>query len=122
MDQKEFKHWQAVTATSAHQWVEDPIVRLNGRGAIYYTGGEDGFYMKLSPEGRITLGAYKGAFPHIGEAVFKEKASRDCGSFDAAFQLTCQLGGKQFLADIFSNHQIPQETVQTTLVPDVPED
>ncbi len=36
-------------------------------------------------------------------------AERKCGSFNEAFQLACELGGRKFLADMFSGSQIPQE-------------
>jgi hypothetical protein len=74
MTQHEFEYWQAVTAESAHKWVEDRVTRLNGNGALFYTGGEDGQYMRLSPEGKLTVGTYEGAIPHIGEAMFRRGA------------------------------------------------
>ena len=41
MTKKELEQWQAVTDSSQYRWVEDRITRLNGRGALYYTGGQD---------------------------------------------------------------------------------
>ena len=46
MDQREFEHWQAVTSSSRHMWVEDAVTRMNGRGCLYYSGGESGIYMR----------------------------------------------------------------------------
>jgi hypothetical protein len=112
MNQGEFKYWQAITKSSEDGWVEDVITRLNGKGTLYYTGGEDGRYMRLSPDGKLTVGTYEGAFPHIGEAMFKQEAEHQYGSFDEAFQAACKLGGTEFLADIFSNDQIPQEAIE----------
>ena len=111
MNQKELEHWQAVTASSTHRWVEDSIFRLNGRGAMYYTGGEGGSYMKISQDGTLELGAYEGALPHIGEAIFTVKAQKQCADFGEAFRVACQIGGKKFLMDMFSVDQIPQETL-----------
>ncbi len=52
-------------------WVEDAVSRLNGRGCLYYSGGESGIYMRITPDGTLQVGNYEGAIPHIGEALFK---------------------------------------------------
>lgn len=113
MNQKELESWQAVRASSTHKWVEDSIFRLNGRGAMYYTGGEDGIYMEISKDGTLELGDYEGALPHIGEAIFTVKAQKQCAGFDEAFQIACQIGGKKFLMDLFSSDQIHQEALSS---------
>ncbi|MDD3229977.1 MAG: hypothetical protein PHE09_12280 [Oscillospiraceae bacterium] len=113
MDQKEWEHWQAVTASSTHKWVEDAIFRLNDRGAMYYTGGEDGIYMRIKKDGMLELGTYEGALPHIGEASFTVKAQKKYPDFNEAFQTACELGGKKFLMDMFSADQIPQELISS---------
>ena len=97
MTDAEMRQWLAVTENSRFQWTEDKITSLNGRGALYYFGGEDGIY--------------KGAFPHIGEALFTRKAVMDCGDFNQAFQKAAQLGGRQFLQDMFSSKP-SQEFIQ----------
>ncbi len=102
MTDTELKQWIAVTANSQYQWTEDEITRLNGRGALYYFGGEDGVYIRIQPEGELSVGTYEGAFPHIGEAVFTQKSSVVCDSFGQAFQRAIELGGQQFLQDMFS--------------------
>jgi hypothetical protein len=112
VDQKEWEHWRAVTASSTHKWVEDAIFRLNDRGVMYYTGGEDGIYMQISKDGMLELGTYEGALPHIGEAFIIIKAQKKCPDFNKAFQLACELGGKKFLMDMFSADQIPQELIR----------
>lgn len=108
MTQHELEHWLKVTASSEYRWVEDEITRRGGRGALYYTGGEDGIYMRLSPDGRLTAGTYEGAFPHIGEALFTQKAEHQYASFSAASQAALEFGGIQFLADMLSSDQMPQ--------------
>ena len=110
MTKQEFEYWQAITDGSAHRWVEDSITRLNGNGALYYTGGEDGVYMRLSPVGKLTVGTYEGAFPHIGEAVFSPKMERQYDDINGAFKAACQIGGKQLL-DMLSLDAVPQTEV-----------
>ena len=76
MTNRELKQWQAVTNGSRHCWAEDSITRLNGQGALYYVGGATGCFMRITPEGKLTIGSYKGAFPHIGEACFQAEAEK----------------------------------------------
>ena len=111
MTQSEFEYWQAITESSAHKWVEDNITRLNGNGALYYTGGKDGIYMRLSPDGKLMVGTYEDAIPHIGEAVFKRGAEHQYADFNSAFEAACQLGGKQFLVDLFSQDSMSREMI-----------
>lgn len=108
MTRQEFDHWQAVTESSRYRWREDTATRLNDQGALYYTGGESGIYMRITAEGELTVGTYEGAIPHIGEACFSQKAGHKCKDFNEGFQYACQLGGMKFLADLFSSDQIPQ--------------
>ena len=117
MTQREFEYLQAITESSVHKWVEDNITRLNGNGALYYTGGEDGRYMRLSSEGKLTVGTYEGAIPHIGEAMFRREAEHQYADFNAAFEAACKLSGKQFLVDMFSQDDV----AQTLIEPDEPE-
>ena len=102
MTDLELKQWLAVTENSRYQWTEDEVTRLNGRGALYYFGGEDGVYMRIQPDGTLSIGTYEDAFPHIGEAFFTPKATQNCGNFNQAFQKAIELGGQHFLQDMFS--------------------
>jgi hypothetical protein len=102
MTEQEFADWIAKTRGSLHRWTEDEIVRLNRRGAMYYLGGEDGIYLRIHADGRLEFGSYEGAVPHIGEASFTTLAERKHEDFNAAFTAAIQLGGKQFLVDMFS--------------------
>ena len=112
MTQEEFARWQAITMSSSHRWVEDAVTRLNGRGLLYYSGGETGTYMRITPDGKLQAGTYEDAYPHIGEASFILKAEKECGSFNEAFKLACEVGGKKFLMDMFAGDHLPQ-TVET---------
>ena len=111
MTDLEMKQWLSVTENSRVQWIEDEITRRNGCGALYFFGGENGVYMRIQPEGTLSVGTYEGAIPHIGEAAFTRKAVVDCGSFDQAFQKAVELGGRRFLQDMFSSRP-PQFVVE----------
>lgn len=111
MTQGEMEQWRAVTNSSRYHWREDPVTRRNGRGMLYYLGGENGCFMRITPEGKLSVGTYEGAVPHIGEACFTEKAGKECSGQNEAFQIACMFGGIKFLADLFSGDQV-QEPVQ----------
>ena len=101
MTKDEFALWQAITENSRFHWTEDAIFRLNGCGAFYYIGGQDGGYMRIHQDGRLEIGAYEGAIPHIGEALFIPKSEKQYADFNEAFTAVIQLGGKRFLVDMF---------------------
>jgi hypothetical protein len=115
-----FAAWLAGTGSSRFRWVEDEIYRLNGHGAMYYTGGEDGIDMKIHSDGKLEAGKYEGAVPHIGEAMFTVAVVRQFSSFSEAYKAAMEAGGKQFLVDMFSGSD-PQPLVKVT-GKDTPED
>ena len=103
MERDELEYWQSVMAASRDEWVEDSITRLNEGGNLYYTGGEDGRYMRVYSDGRLSVGSYEYAFPHIGEALFTQSFERQYGSANEAFEAACQLGGTRFMEDMLSS-------------------
>lgn len=87
------------------------MTQRNGHGMLYYLGGENGCFMRITPEGKLSIGTYEGAVPNIGEACFIVQAEKGCSGQDEAFQIACGFGGIKFLADLFSGNQV-QEPVQ----------
>ena len=69
---------------------------------MYYTGGEDGIYMRIRNDGTLEAGNYEDAFPHIGEAFFESVVTKQFGSFSETYKTAMEAGGKQFMADMFS--------------------
>lgn len=112
MEHDEFKYWQSITNESVYRWIEDSITRMNGNGNLFYTGGEDGKFIRLSPEGKLTVGTYEGAFPHIGEAVFKITAEHQYSDNSEAFRAMCELGGEKFMEDLFSGSSFDNTSEQ----------
>ena len=108
--EQNFAAWMAVTESSRYRWVEDEIVRLNGRGAMYYTGGEDGIYIRVHTDGKLEAGDYEGAIPHIGEAFFKPAVTKQFDTYNEAYTRAMEAGGKQFMVDMFSGSE-PQPLV-----------
>ena len=103
MTKEEFATWQAITESSRNKWVEDDFFRLNGHGEFYHIGGEEGQYIKIHKDGRLEVGEYEGAFPHIGEAMFTVFATKHCKDYNEAFEIALtNVGGKKFLVDLFS--------------------
>ena len=109
MTREEFDGWRAVTEASSYRWTEDEIRRLNGRGALYYIGGEDGCYIDIAKDGKVTVGTYEGAIPHIGEASFFVKGTKQLKDFNEGFEYAVKLGGKKFLGDMFGGNMAPAQ-------------
>jgi hypothetical protein len=103
--EKNFSAWLAVTESSRYKWVEDEIYHLNGRGAMYYTGGENGIYMQIRKDGTLEAGKYEGAIPHIGEATFQAQVTKQYPNFSEAYKAAMEAGGKQFMIDMFSGNE-----------------
>lgn len=111
MTKQEFERWQAITQNSQFRWTEDEIYRLNGRGAFYYHGGEDGIYIKIQDDGMLEAGNYAGAIPHIGEAFFEPVARRQCKDFNEAYKIAMEAGGKQFLMDMLTQPDTDEQKI-----------
>jgi hypothetical protein len=85
---------------------------------MYYTGGEDGIYMRIQKDGLLEAGNYEGAFPHIGEAMFKAAVTKQFDNYNDAYTRAMEAGGKQFLVDMFSGSEF-QPMVKMHGTPDV---
>jgi hypothetical protein len=80
---------------------------------MYFTGGEDGVYMRIQKDGVLEAGNYEGAFLHIGEATFKPVVTKQFDSFSEAYKSAMEAGGKQFMVDMFSSSE-PQPLVRAS--------
>ena len=103
---RNFADWLAVTESSRFAWIEDDFYRLNGQGLMYYTGREDGIYIRIDKDGALEAGNYKEAVFDIGEAVFKPVVTKQFPSYSDAFTALTEVGGRQFLIDLFSTTEI----------------
>lgn len=96
MDKREYENWQKLTERSKTQWVLDEVMRLNGT-VLFYKGGSDGVFIMIEKDGTASIGEYKWAIPHIGEAVFETKHSKKFESQDAASKVVLEKLGVGFL-------------------------
>lgn len=111
MTKQEFERWQAITQNSQFRWTEDEIYRLNGRGAFYYHGGENGIYLKIEKDGKLEVGNYEGAIPHISEAFFMPVVQRQCRDFNEAYSMAMEAGGKRFLIDMLTQPDTDEQKI-----------
>ena len=100
MTHEEVKAWLARTESSRNRWTEDEIFRLNGHGVKYYRGGESGKYVEIHQDGRLEIGEYDGAIPHIGEAFFQPVVRKRYEDFDTAFKKAAEFVGADFPAAV----------------------
>lgn len=99
MTKNEFNAWKQVTEASRHHWVVDQTTLRNRRVHLIYKGGESGQFIEVTPEGKATIGDYVGAIPHIGEALFTPKHSRQFANGDEALAKVIEVMGLKFLLD-----------------------
>lgn len=112
MTQGEMEQWKNLTNNSKNSWIEDIATSLNGRGELYYIGGVNGCFMRIMPDGKLMVGTYEGAIPHIGEACFKIGFEKKYASKEEALQEAYSLGGIKFLTDLFLGGQEQEEIIQ----------
>lgn len=99
MTAEEFKAWTEETASSKYHWKSDPIQASLGR-YLFYMGGQDGKFIEIDRDGKVTVGTYEGAIPHIGEACFFVKFTKQFESKEKALQRVLECGGIKFLLDV----------------------
>jgi hypothetical protein len=121
MTKQEFNFWWGKTESSKHKWVRDEITGYNSKlraersgdpaehTELFYTGGKSGIYIEINGLGKVTVGEYEGAFPHIGEAIYSPKHSgnpmfhgKPAQNMNEGFTAICERLGLQFLIDLFS--------------------
>jgi len=94
MTYEEFDHWNKVTAASKDGWQLDTIGVANHGRYLFYQGGENGGYVWVEPDGKVEIGTYTGAIPHIGEAFYRPIHSSKMGdnAQEALAKLESNLG------------------------------
>ena len=104
MTQQEFEGWKQWTENSKRHWTVDPI--RNGKNhpeMLVHIGGENGKFMLFYPDGMLEMGSYEGAWPHIGEALFKIEGKKKFANMDDAIARAIEAGGLKFLLDFIGS-------------------
>lgn len=102
MDKKEFAAWKRQTDSSKYKWTVDEVTFYNKHDILIYKGGEDGHFIEIKKDGKMTIGLYEGAIPHIGEATFIQKGSKQFKTQDEAITRAIEAGGMYFLRDLLT--------------------
>ena len=89
--------WKAWTDRCGKSWRIDPIHNGVDRDLIAHIGGESGRYIMIDKDGTMRLGSYVGAYPHIGEAIFKPAWTKKFESFERAIIRAAMAGGLDVL-------------------------
>ena len=85
MTKHEFVAWATHTDRSRRGWQRDDVLWHNRGTLLLYRGGEQGLYI-LVEQATVTVGSYRGAIPHIGEAMFDVGGRRAFASESAAYR------------------------------------
>lgn len=93
MTEIEMKTWILEIEESKFSWKIDEITYLNRGELLAYRGGESGKYITVEASGLVRVGVYEGAFPHIGEAIFKETDRIQMADFNIASARLFELCG-----------------------------
>jgi hypothetical protein len=100
MTAAEFKAWSDHTAGSRLHWQRDEIMLHNQGASPYYIGGENGKFISIDKTGKLELGTYEGAVPHIGEALFTITFTKQFADKNAAETRLLECGGIKFFTDM----------------------
>jgi hypothetical protein len=84
MTRGELRAWTKITEGSKHRWTLDSITWANRSELLFYRGGANGKFIWINPGGKLQLGTYVDAFPHIGEATFTVTFTKQFGSIREA--------------------------------------
>lgn len=85
MTSQEFEAWMRQTERSKKGWQVDEVLLANRGEHLMYRGGQDGTYVAISTDNIVQVGHYEGALPHIGEAIFTPRGTKEFDSKDDAF-------------------------------------
>lgn len=100
---KEFAAWKNLSDGVSGNWREDRRYRQKRDGALYYLGNEEGCYMRVKRDGKLTVGSYKFASPGIEDALLLVRATMQYKNYEHAFVMASQLAGARFVSDIFED-------------------
>lgn len=90
MNKQEYESWLEETAKSVGAWRVDEVTWANSGTILAYHGappaGATGRYVEIEHNGRLSVGTYADAIPHIGEACFTEIGAIQYQDFATAWK------------------------------------
>ncbi|MDR1210136.1 MAG: DUF3849 domain-containing protein [Clostridiales bacterium] len=113
--------WREADDAIDAPWREDARYREHKDGALFYKGGENGQYLRVSSNGTITVGRYAHAKPGIEDAVLTAGISQQLPSYDHALLLAAHLGGERFRSDLFGESVSLAAAIESRLEAGKPE-
>ena len=100
MDGKELIAWLEATECSEDHWKEEVTFLENGHELLFYIGDEDGEYIKIYNDGKLSLGTYEGADPSIDTAKFTEAHCEQWSDLLFAYIRAAEIAGSKFQQDV----------------------
>ena len=97
-----FMKWMS---DGVHGWMKDEVNWHNKKEVFFYTGGENGKYVRCDKTGLLEVGTYEGAVQNIGDALFKRKMKKQYSSQREALERAVYSGGMAFLQGFISKAQ-----------------
>ena len=99
MTNQELLGWLKVTDGSVRFWTVDEVTLRNKDEYLIYKGGEAGDFIQVSEDGKLTFGTYEYAWPHIGDACFQVKSTKQFDTQSEALTKLIEVVGSSFLMD-----------------------
>lgn len=100
MNKKEYTLWLAVTNSKANRWKLDTVTKHNSGDLLFYKGtSARGEFLRFDKSGMFSMGNYRMAYPHIGEALFITTNGRKYGSQEEALEYVKANSGIEGLDD-----------------------
>ncbi len=98
----DYAAWVRFMRSRRGRWTVDPIHDgENGRRLLCFCPGladeTRGVFVEVEADGTVCAGTYEGAFPHIGEALFRGRWERNFGTQGEALRVVAERLGVPFL-------------------------
>jgi hypothetical protein len=102
MTPQEYAAWRDETLKSQRKWMMDVIHNKHDDCWFYFGGQEKGKFIMIT-DNTLSLGNYKYAYPHIGDAQFEVKAEKFFNTNEEAWKYLFERAGIPFLLSLYSN-------------------
>lgn len=99
--EKEFAAWRNLSDAIHGHWREDKRYSQRRDGVLYYIGGEEGQYMRVTNDALLTVGRYELACPGIEHAVLVSRVWKQYENYEQAILYASQIAGLKFTTDLF---------------------